>query len=136
MKVLVVDDNRSYYWIHRRKLTSLKADISFASNSKEAVEEMSGNSFDVVLIQDALCNGCKGPELYDKIRKFGYKGPLFVLFSDKETKRHSYNGISGLIHKRMSGRKLCEVISESISNSNLPRENSKGVKSGCILQRQ
>lgn len=128
--ILIVDEDRHYRGIHRRKLNKLRALLQFVENSKDAIRTISRNHYDVVIIKDSNIKDCNGPKFYDELREAGYEGPVLVLTANPKPHREKYNGILDLVHKSISGKKLCSLISTYFED-NLPANGTSYIKQEC-----
>lgn len=123
-KILVVDDNTSSHWIYRRKLGKLRAALRFAASTDEAIGYLTRSNYDIIIIQDYDTRVYNGPDFYDELRNHGYTGPVLVLTSNPKAERSTYNGVLDLVHRSISGRKLCDLLTERLKQSKQVKQNN------------
>jgi len=108
-KILIIDSNKDYHLIYRRKLRLLKFNLTFVCSVSEALDQLEKKDFDFVIIEHLLKKK-SGVEVYDNLRESGYTGPIMVMTCANGVKREHYNGIVNMVHKSIDSKQLCDTI--------------------------
>jgi len=114
-KLLIIDSNKDYHLIYKRKLRPLKFSLTFVCSVEEALQSLKKKDFDVVILEHLLKRDF-GNEVYERLRDVGYRGPVMVMTYMKNVNRECYNGISKMVNKSISAKDLCDTILMLLSN--------------------
>ena len=86
-QLLLVDDDPLFLKVMESCLTGEKIfTVCTAMNGNDALVSVEINTPDIILMDFNLGEGMDGIECMKKIRKQGFKGPVFMLTGDKTTK--------------------------------------------------
>jgi len=112
VKVLLVEDDKVNRMIAKKMLMKSSCEIVFANNGQEAVEKVSNNSFDLVLmdIQMPIMNGIEATK---QIRKTNSKIIIIALTANvmkEEQDLYIQAGMNDLIAKPIQMSKLHELF--------------------------
>ncbi len=98
-RILAVDDSPDNLTLISFFLKNSGAEVHFAENGIDAIDEVKKNDFDLILI-DVQMPGMDGHEATDKIRKMGFTKPILALTAhairteyDDEYEKVGYNKI-------------------------------------------
>jgi signal transduction histidine kinase len=110
-KILVVDDSSDNLTLISLFLDGSSAEILFAKNGNEAIEQFKKHNFDLILM-DVQMPGINGYEATEEIRRLGFMNPIIALTAHAIRSEHEKCRASG----------CNSVLIKPINRTNLMRE--------------
>jgi len=113
-RVLIVEDNAINRRVAEGLLHRLGAEVSLATNGREALDVLDGNSFDLVLM-DMQMPVMDGLAATTEIRRRGISTPIYALTANAFTSDRDVclaAGMTGFITKPVTRDKLAQVLQE------------------------
>ena len=131
--VLVVDDEEQVRTFLAELLGSSGYQVRCASSGSQALEMLSGGSFDVVLL-DVMMPEMSGLEVLRRYRASGGGAPVIVLSAlsgAEDAMRAMKMGASDYLSKPFSNDELEDAMSRAVGASRMPARQAQAACSGC-----
>lgn len=114
--LLVVDDNRTNYRLLKRALLKLGANVSIATNGKQAIELHQQYQYDLILmdIQMPIMNGLEATQ---KIRLFDNKTPIIAVTANGDYATCINAGMNDHINKPIDFNHLNNILEKNLVNA-------------------
>lgn len=110
--ILAVDDSADNLFLIQMFLKSSGADITCVENAADALKEVQGRNFDLILM-DMQMAGMDGREATVKLREMGFNQPILAFTAhaiDSEHEKCREAGCNGIIVKPFDSRTLTEGL--------------------------
>ena len=117
-KILLVEDNELNYEIAKTVLEEAGFRVDGASNGKEAVDKVSNNTYDVILM-DIQMPIMDGYEATKELRRLGNRTPIIAMTANafsEDRKKANDVGMDGYIAKPIDVNKLVSTIMNILSD--------------------
>lgn len=118
-RILIIDNDEITLALTRKFLENYGYDVTIASGTKQALDELSAPEFDLI-ISEILMSGLDGFDLVRFLRKCFIKIPVvFLTVKDDETtvREAKSAGIARLISKRVDYPNLPHIVDQVLSKS-------------------
>ncbi|MBT7308708.1 MAG: response regulator [Gammaproteobacteria bacterium] len=118
-RVLIAEDTPELQQLERRILESMGVDVVVASNGEEAIEQVRGQSFDLILM-DMQMPVMDGIAATERLRAEGNLTPIVALTANVMQKhRDAFNqaGCSGFLSKPIDRHELGRFLSQYLSSN-------------------